>query len=245
MKLIPGEPMRHATNGFTGSLYYTRDAPVCSILSLFMMPILSASVIVSVKSCPSESSLRPAMHLGGLQVRLHAIRSPASTAARRTGTAWAGVRWRGQWPHAGAIRRIIVAAPGQQAAQRQHRRRFGDAPRDLCLGQAFKLERKRHVVLHVQLRIQRVTLEHHADAAFRRCYRFHQSPVCAQVSIDMDQLNGDDAHQSRYVQPYGPRQLVSRRCSCTLSCAVCPMTDSLRWQTSNSIPLSINAIDLH
>jgi hypothetical protein len=53
---------------------------------------------------------------------------------------------------------------------------------DLSLGQALQLERVGHVVEHIHVRIERVTLEHHGDAALARRYVVDDPPVDLEVA---------------------------------------------------------------
>ncbi len=78
----------------------------------------------------------------------------------------------------GEFRRIAV----EIVLQVQHAGRLCNALVDHLLALLFLLERQCHVVAHVQMRIKRVALEHHGNAAFGRRRRVHDLPADADLA---------------------------------------------------------------
>ncbi|MBP0573310.1 hypothetical protein J8J27_21680, partial [Mycobacterium tuberculosis] len=63
--------------------------------------------------------------------------------------------------------------------------RLGDARLDLRLRRPRRLQRERHVLVDVHVRVERVGLEHHGDAALRRRHGVHR------LALDLQDAGAD------------------------------------------------------
>ena len=70
----------------------------------------------------------------------------------------------------------VLGLAVQQRLQFQDAGRLGDLLRDLVLGLAGKPQREAHVFAHRHMRVKRIGLEHHRNAALRRDRR--RSSAC-------------------------------------------------------------------
>ena len=78
----------------------------------------------------------------------------------------ARARWRGRWRRAGAGRRRAVRAGGRAAGSIcRISAASRDAPLDLRLRRAHRLQAEGEVLAHRHVRVERVGLEHHGEAA--------------------------------------------------------------------------------
>src|SRR5688500_13396607 len=77
----------------------------------------------------------------------------------------------------------------------QHPRRLGDARLNLRLGNARVLEAEGHVVAHAHMRIERVMLEYHGDAALARGQRVDPPTLQPDLPLVGRLETGDDAQE--------------------------------------------------
>src|SRR5258708_24428503 len=80
----------------------------------------------------------------------------------------------------------------------QNLRRIAHGGIDLRLVGAGEFQAERHVVVQRHVRIQRVRLEHHRDAAFGGRYVVHARAVDGQIAAADVLEAGDHPHQRRF-----------------------------------------------
>ena len=104
--------------------------------------------------------------------------------------------------------RIVVLQAGriEQVLDVQRLRRLGDGFLDLCLGHLRQLEPEGHVVVQVHVRIQRVALEHHRDAALGRGQVVDDTAADGQLAFGDVFQPGDGAQQRALAAAAGPHE---------------------------------------
>ena len=95
-------------------------------------------------------------------------------------------------------------SPVEIGVQREHGRSRADAPADLVRGGAGLLQAQPHVVPDGEVRIERVGLKDHGDAALGRRHRRHFPSFYPDAAAGGVFESGDDPQQSRLAAAGGP-----------------------------------------
>ena len=123
--------------------------------------------------------------------------------ARRTGRPEARARSRGPWRRAGVGRRTAVRACGRGRARVREPTTACATPRlDLGLREAGKPQAERQVLAHRHVRVERVGLEHHGDAALARRHVVDELAVDQKLAV-RDRFQSRDHAQRRRLAAAG------------------------------------------
>ena len=94
----------------------------------------------------------------------------------------------------------------QEALDAEHRRRFLHPLADLLPGRALRLERKGDVLLHGEVRVERVALEDHGDLAVARRQLVDHPPADDHVAGSLLLQAGDHAQQGGFAGTRWPQE---------------------------------------
>ena len=98
------------------------------------------------------------------------------------------------------LRRLAL----QQGLEIEHARSLADAGVDLALRHPLELERKRHVLPHRHVRVERVALEHHGDVAALGREKVDEVPVDQDLAAGGLVEAGENTQERRFSASRGP-----------------------------------------